>query len=144
MENLFYKCTSLISVDLSNFQISGSCFKGIMNYMFYGCENLKYIDFSNFQGNKLIIMVSLNENNNDNLEECLNEGNSFYNILSQKICSFLECGENVLENKKNIIFNNIYKISCGNNKYNKLQNLCYDFNTQDDNLFMCKECNYLS
>ena len=45
MENIFYQCESLKSIDLSSFNT-----KKVenMNFMFFGCKNLNYIDLDTF------------------------------------------------------------------------------------------------
>ena len=43
---MFYNCSSLTSLDLSNFNIVNEV---KMNYLFYYCSNLKYIDISNIK-----------------------------------------------------------------------------------------------
>ena len=45
MYKMFYGCSSLISLDLSNFKISQLAF---IDDMFYGCSSLISLDLSNF------------------------------------------------------------------------------------------------
>ena len=47
MEEMFYECSSLTSLDLSNFTTN---FLYNVNKMFKGCSNLEYLDISNFYG----------------------------------------------------------------------------------------------
>ena len=45
MNNMFYNCTSLVSIDLSNLNTQSL---NELEYMFYFCDKLNYIDISNF------------------------------------------------------------------------------------------------
>ena len=45
MKSMFYGCSSLETIDLSNFNTFNVT---DMNYMFYGCNSVKSIDLSHF------------------------------------------------------------------------------------------------
>ena len=77
MSGLFYGCSSLISIELTNYLINitslndlfGKC-TSLQNVtiniqsvktvtgMFYGCLSLKYLDFSNFNANEVQIRTN--------------------------------------------------------------------------------------
>ena len=64
---MFYKCSSLTNIDLSNFNTNNVTDMGCM---FYGCSSLTNIDLSNFNTNNVTNMfgmfgecLSLNKNN---------------------------------------------------------------------------------
>ena len=54
MSWLFYNCTSLISVNLSNFETQNV---KNMDYIFYYCKSLTLIDISNFITNKKMVYL---------------------------------------------------------------------------------------
>ena len=60
MERMFYNCSSLASLDISNFN-----FENVKNMeqMLYGCNSLKFIDISSFVVNKNIFLFSQLPNN---------------------------------------------------------------------------------
>ena len=47
MNDMFSNCTSLVSLDISNFDTTNV---ENMNQMFLGCSNLKFLDISGFYG----------------------------------------------------------------------------------------------
>ena len=49
MFDMFYKCSSLKNIDLSNFNTKNVT---NMSYMFWGCSSLNSINLSNFNTNK--------------------------------------------------------------------------------------------
>ena len=53
MSDMFLHCTSLINLDLSDFNT-----KNVenINYMFFGCNSLKNLDLSNFNTQNLKYM----------------------------------------------------------------------------------------
>ena len=74
MENMFYNCTNLISINLESF-----VFPKItsLNTMFYGCSNLEYIEYINIQ--------NFEENENINIDEM------FYNIAPNAVICLSSC-----------------------------------------------------
>ena len=94
MNHMFYNCSSLISLNLANFDTS----KVIrMEYMFYGCYNLNYINLQNF--NEIELTNSSRFKNMfygipDNFVICINENNTKYKIfpqITEKACYTLDC-----------------------------------------------------
>ena len=53
---MFYGCSSLINIDLSNFNTNNVT---NMNRMFFGCSSLKNIDLSNFNTNNVTHMFGM-------------------------------------------------------------------------------------
>ena len=84
LENMFYNCTSLTSVNFSNADIS---LVENMSNMFYNCSNLKILDLSSFNTNNLkntynmfascINLTSINFGNNFNTSKLTNMQNMF-------------------------------------------------------------------
>ena len=76
MSNMFYNCLSLTSLNLSNFVFNDMV---EMSNIFNGCSNLEYINLTNLR--------EINLNNNifegvpDNIVVCLNEENIDENRL---------------------------------------------------------------
>ena len=56
MNSMFYNCSSLTSLDLSNFDTSNV---NNMNAMFYGCNKLTSLDLSNFNTSKVTVVVDM-------------------------------------------------------------------------------------
>ena len=56
MREIFYKCSSLISLDLSSFNIPNVT---DMSYMFSSCNLLNSLDLSNFKSNNVKDMRSM-------------------------------------------------------------------------------------
>ena len=56
MKKIFYECSSLISLDLSNFNIN--IFIN-MDYMFYKCNSLIYLHLSKLNTNNIIDMNNM-------------------------------------------------------------------------------------
>ncbi len=54
MSWMFYKCVSLTSLNLSNFNSNNVI---SMKYMFFKCSSLNYLNILNFNTNKLINMI---------------------------------------------------------------------------------------
>ena len=59
MDSMFYNCSSLENIDLSNFNTQNVT---DMNFMFYGCSSLKNIDLSNFNTQNVTDMNSMFHN----------------------------------------------------------------------------------
>ena len=54
MKNMFYNCSSLISLNISNFDTSKV---SNMGYMFYNCNGLISLDISNFYTPEVTYMI---------------------------------------------------------------------------------------
>ena len=90
MQYMFYNCSSLTSLNLSNFNTSNVI---NMRYMFSGCFNLEYINLNKFDEIKL-------DDNPFNYEKM------FYNVpMNTVIC----LNENITENN---VFPQIKNIAC--------------------------------
>ena len=59
MDNMFYACSQLTMLDLSNFNTSNVT---TMDSMFYGCNNLTTLDLSNFNTSKVTVMYGMFRN----------------------------------------------------------------------------------
>jgi len=77
MDNMFYNCSSLTSLDLSNFDISKV---SSINYLFYNSIKLEHINLINFDELNLIFYDNLFYNIPENLVICIKE-----NITKEKI-----------------------------------------------------------
>ena len=117
MAFMFENCTSLISLDLSNFYTYDVV---AFNHMFYNCINLEYLNIINFfslqfdqdseyiQYNQYIF-----ENVTDSLVYCLDLKNHSYLFISQltsKKCSTNYCLNDWKSKKKKEITINQWKI----------------------------------
>ena len=60
MDNMFYNCTSLEFIDISNFNLSQTT---STNQMFIDLKNLKFIDLYNTQDNGFLLSNALNTDN---------------------------------------------------------------------------------
>ena len=83
MNHMFYRCSSLASLDLSNFDTSKV---SDMSYMFANCNNLKFLDISGF-----------NEEN----KETSTYDNFFNNFISPK--GTIIVNESILKKIENYI-----------------------------------------
>ena len=98
MYGMFYGCSSLTSLNLSNFNTS----KVInMNYMFGGCTNLEYINLLNFDETNLDSLSSYYSNMFDNVPDnvviCINKDKTINKIFPQiesKTCKNIDCTNN--------------------------------------------------
>ena len=56
MSNMFYRCSSLKEINLSNFNTNNVIY---MDGMFFKCSSLKELDLSNFNTNNVINMEGM-------------------------------------------------------------------------------------
>ena len=56
MGRMFFGCSSLTELNLSNFNTN---YANNIEYMFYGCSSLKELNLSNFNTNKEVYMRSM-------------------------------------------------------------------------------------
>ena len=140
--NMFYYCTNITEIDLSNFETSRvtnmwSMFEGCslltslnlshfdtsqvtdMEYMFSGCKNLEYINLKNFNDTKLNNGSSYYQGMfdllPDNIIICVEENNLRSKILPQirnKNCYTLDCSDDWKTKQKKI---NYVNNQCVNN-----------------------------
>ena len=88
MQYMFCSCTPLISLNLSNFDTSKVT---SMYYMFYNCTNLEYINLENFDETKLTSYNNMFYNVPDNVVICINEDktkNKIFSLIKNKKCYF--------------------------------------------------------
>ena len=64
MGHMFYGCSSLTSLNLSNFETSEIIY---MNNMFKDCYNLEYINIKNFIENSSLYLYDIFNNDPDNV-----------------------------------------------------------------------------
>ena len=91
---MFYGCSSLESIDLSNFDMI-NCY--LYNYMFSNIDRIKYINLYNFKNDKIIsntfnqvdniIFVCQKDNIIDNIKvyNCCNSNFEVYNCINFSI-----------------------------------------------------------
>ena len=122
MNNMFYECSSLTSLNLSNFNISQVKNK---NNMFYNCDNLGYINFNNFNERKKVNCNKMFYNVPNNIVICINESITQSKILSQIrniTCYTIDCTNDWKSKQKKIINNTNQCIeSCDNSSQYKYE-----------------------
>ena len=146
MNSIFYGCSSLISLDLSNFHFSNI-------FEFYlDCNNLEYINLKNINENDLKELNGRNIFSNlpENIVICINENlaeNNLFPETKNKKCSVFDCSGDWKSKRKKIIFKTNECIdSCRESsqyifEYN---GKCYDnctnkYYTDDENNYYCTE-----
>ena len=94
MTNMFAYCSSLTSLDLSNFNTPQII---DMNSMFISCANLEYINLNNFDMNNLGVggVNFIFSNVTKNIAICINENINMEKIFPQTIdnikCHTVDC-----------------------------------------------------
>ena len=112
---MFFFCSSLISLDLSNFDTSKLT---DITTIFYGCESLQYINLEKYNELQNLDMDDILYLVPENIIICLNEEN------------------NILQIKEKIKEKNYYNIYCGNDwkchqkKFIAENNACMDYDSQ--------------
>jgi surface protein len=83
---MFYNCKNLISIDLSNFDISKVT---NMNKLFYNCQNLKFINLFNFTDKEILSKIDMFYGVPENTKIYINnnEATSIYNLTNNVIYS---------------------------------------------------------
>ena len=123
---MFYGCSSLISVDLSNFNISEVEY---MDYMFYGCENLQYINLEKYNESNYINMNNILYLVPENILFCLNKDNNIsqiMKIINEKNCYNISCDNDWKSYQNKLIAeNNTCIDNCSEYEYEK-DNKCYN------------------
>ena len=79
MHWIFYGCSSLTSLDLSNFDTTSVA---NTDYMFSNCNKLKFINLNNFKETNLTVYNNTFYNIPDNVVICLKEINNLVKIPS--------------------------------------------------------------
>ena len=94
MTRLFWECNSLTSLDLSNFNTSKVKH---MPSMFDSCTHLEYINLNNFDESNLLDYDQMLSNIPENVVLCISENitekNFFQDILDIK-CHIIDCSNN--------------------------------------------------
>ena len=106
MNNWFYGCLSLTSLDLSNFTISLRNIVDMENW-FYGSVNLEFINLYNFDDNE--IDKIMNYNGAKNVVLCIKtttDNNIINNLKNKYECLVIDCSEDWKSKQKKIINNN--------------------------------------
>ena len=96
---MFYGCSLLTSLDLSNFETSQVT---EMYNMFEGCFDLEYINLKNFNESKLTSYSNMFKGVPDNVIICINENNTNNTIFPQikeKKCYTIDCSNNWQKNQ---------------------------------------------
>ena len=129
MWSMFCYCSSLTSLDLSNFDTSNV---NDMDYMFYQCINLEYINLYNFKEIKLTSYGDIFVGVPENIVICIDE-NNIQNKILPKIkdikCNTISCLNDWKSIQKKIIHNTNECIdSCENSNQYKYEynGKCYE------------------
>jgi len=123
LESTFRECESLISLDLSNFNTSNVRY---MVYIFNGCSSLKYLDMSGLNLNQASLDFSFTNCNNLR----------YINLENITFTSRVRYGLSALNNINNLIVcQNSGLITSSNAK-----NICCDYNIEID---LCQSSNYI-
>jgi len=102
MDSMFRECKKLVSVDISNLNLSNS---SILSYLFTGCVNLEYINMSNYIESSKVDTSNMFDDVSDNIVYCINNEAAVPNImseLSKKKYAINDCSKNWKSNKKKI------------------------------------------
>ena len=116
---MFKGCSSLTSLDLSNFNTSKIV---NMEYMFHDCINLEYINFNNLNNlnylDNLLNYQNIFVNVSENIVICVNDDITKDYIISElknNSCSIIDCSNDWKSKQKKIIENSNQCIdSCDN------------------------------
>ena len=121
-EMMFYYCISLISLYIDQFNVTNV---NNFNYMFYYCISLVSLNLTNFNSNSNYIYLMFG-NCNPNLEYCIDD-NKTYEFIAllngyKKDCSDICIKYNL---KKYIIEENLCVDYCPNEYIYEYNNICY-------------------
>ena len=121
---MFNGCSSLISLDLSNFNTKKV---GNIFYMFNGCTNLQYINLKNFE---LIDTMSYDNIINGipkNVIVCINQSKAsyLYQLIENLNCSNIYCSDDWYLHQKKLNKETNECFDDCNNKF-EFNNICYD------------------
>ena len=122
-DHMFYDCNSLTSLDLSNFNMPSLLY---LDFMFYNCSSLEYLDISNFNFNGLFQYEGI-FNKTDKLKY-INLGIGYDDLLQKiinKTSDFNERDNLVVCQKGNYILNPKVIYACCN--FSKSHSKC-DYN----------------
>ena len=144
MNTMFFRCSSLTSLDLSNFNTSLvtnmlSMFENCssltslnlssqvqnMNQMLFNCVNLEYINLNNFDGSKLNSAHYMFVQVPDNIVICIKEINdgskTISNLKNTENCYTLDCTNNWKLKRKKITEMDECVESCDNSSLYKYE-----------------------
>ena len=120
MISMFFNCTSLISLDINNFHISSDAY---IFYMFGNCNSLISLNLNNFYFSSMYSYEDIFSEMNPNLKYCINKSNNFL------IPGINNCSDECFTNYKNklIIEENKCIYNCSKSRDNKYEynNICY-------------------
>ena len=105
---LFQGCSSLTSLDLTDFDMSSVT---QMGHMFYGCTKLQTINLNNFNGNKLMYYTDIFYKVPDNVIVCIQDIPNNRKLLD------------LLQNKPGFIKDNVYNYVCINYLDKDIENM---------------------
>ena len=136
---MFDGCTSLISLDFQNFDLSSA---SNINNMFHKCNNLEYVNIKNF-----IPKVNSNQYNffNDcpnNIVICL-DNDELINKIKINDCNTFDCSDNWKESKNKITENGVCTKSCLSTDFKYEYNFkCYSscLDGTYNNNYICEKC----
>ena len=136
---MFDGCTSLISLDFQNFDLSSA---SNINNMFHKCNNLEYVNIKNF-----IPKVNSNQYNffNDcpnNIAICL-DNDELINKIKINDCNTFDCSDNWKESKNKITENGVCTKSCLSTDFKYEYNFkCYSscLDGTYNNNYICEKC----
>ena len=117
MYRMFYRCSSLTSLDLSNFNTSSVT---TMNYMLRNCEKLEYINLKFASINPNIISSNLFSNLPSKLTVC-SENEEWKEIFDLLYIQYINC---INKESSFNINGNINKIKCFKNNNTEIENAC--------------------
>ena len=123
---MFYNCSSLLSLDISNFNLSKA---SNINYMFYDCKSLKSLNLSIFENHLFepIQAIKIFIGINNNFVYCItNESKIPEKIISQLANYTNNCSKICLDNSRKIQDSDkscVFK--CQNSQY-EFNNICYE------------------
>ena len=101
MGDMFYNCYSLSSLNLSTFNTS---LVTKMNHMFCNCYNLKYINLINFIETSSLYVYKIFYSVPDNIVICINESSKIIlPEIKNKKCYTIDCSDNWKIKQKKII-----------------------------------------
>ena len=138
---MFNGCSSLISLNLSNFDTSKV---QSMSWMFSGCNNLEYINLKNFNEKQLTSNNDMFVNVPSNVVVYMNENNAkILSKLPNKNCRTIDCSDDWKLKQKKIIDNNNCIDNCNTiNNYEDngkcVDNCPYGAYIDDNNINKCK------
>ena len=130
MNFMFFGCSSLTSLNLSNFNTSQVT---NMDFMFYGCSSLEYINLINFKEIKLNYPSNMFREVPENVVICINnniiEYIKNYPLKENHKCLTIDCSDDWKSKQKKIINNTNECIErCDNSPIYKYEynGKCYD------------------